>query len=225
MSIQMIERLVLKDWYLHRLAIALMASGAIIGVVLAGLPGHVAPGIGVSLVLCLFIAITFYLPLSNVLAERTEKTLPFIMSLPVSPREYTVSKILANLLLYLILWLAVAAVAILVLHDKTNGILGLSDGHFHVVMLGFMVFFTFVLGFAIITESIGWTVALIVTLMFLLGNVATQLVPLIPAARQFLADIALQGTQYYVALGAEVAAIAGMFLVTSYAQSHKRDFL
>lgn len=224
MKIRMIGQLVFKDWYLHRLAIALMSGGAMLGVVLAATPGQVVPQIGLSLVLSLFIAITFYLPLSTVLGERTEKTLPFIMSLPVSPAEYTASKILANLFLYLILWIAVAAVAMLFLHDP-RGVMGLSDGHFHVLMLGFIVFFTFILGFSIITESMGWTITLIVALMFLLGNVATQVVPLIPAARQFLADVALRGAQYYWALGAELVAIAGMFFVTFYVQSNKKDFL
>lgn len=225
MNIRMIGRLVLKDWYLHRPAIALMSGGAALGVVLTATHGQAVPGIGLSLVLALFIAITFYLPLSTVLGERTEKTLPFIMSLPVSPAEYTASKILANLFLYLILWIAVAAVAMLFLHDKSHGILGLADGQFHVLMLGFIVFFTFILGFSIITESMGWTVALIVVFMLLLGNVATQVVPLIPAARQFLADMALRGAQYYWALGAEVVAITGVFFMTFYVQSNKKDFL
>jgi hypothetical protein len=36
-------------------------------------------------------------PASPVVAERAEHTLAFVMSLPISPAEYTAAKILANL--------------------------------------------------------------------------------------------------------------------------------
>ena len=38
----------------------------------------------------------------TVVEERNEQTLPFVMSLPISPMEYTTAKILANLLIFLV---------------------------------------------------------------------------------------------------------------------------
>ena len=42
--------------------------------------------------------------MATVVEERTDQTLPFVMSLPISAAEYTTAKILANLLIFLIPW-------------------------------------------------------------------------------------------------------------------------
>ena len=221
----MIKRLVLKDWYLHRLAIGLMTGGILLGMALAAVPGHTAALMGLNLILSLFIALTFYLPLSTVLNERTEKTLPFVMSLPVSPADYTMAKIISNVVLYLLPLLATALGVSLVFRGEGGGSLPIAIGHAHVVLLGMLTLFSFIVGFAIITESMGWTVALIVVTMFLFGNVVMQLVPRFPAAQQFLVDIANQGGAYFSALGVEALLILGILGLTFYVQANKRDFL
>lgn len=219
-----IRKLIAKDWYLQRVAISLMLGGAILGAVFAIIPGQLGLSVGFSLTMCVLIALTFYLPLTTVIGERTDKTLPFVMSLPVTPAEYTASKILANLLLYLVPWTVAALSFALILRDGSTTT-GIPEGYVHVLLIGFFVVFMFVLGFAIIFESMGWTIALIVILMFLLGNVATQVVPRIPGARQFLLNVGLRGPEYYWTMGGELVAICALIAVTFFVQSRKRDFL
>jgi hypothetical protein len=225
MKLFIVRRLIAKDWYLHRVAISLMLGGAILGGAFAVIPGQLGLSVGLSLTMCVLIALTFYLPLTTVIGERADKTLPFVMSLPVSPAEYTASKILANLLLYLIPWTVAALSFALILRDGSTTATGIPEGYVHVLLIGFFVVFMFVLGFAIIFESMGWTIALIVILMFLLGNVATQVVPRIPGARQFLLNVGLRGPEYYWTLGGELVAICVLIALTFFVQSRKRDFL
>lgn len=225
MNSLMIRRLVLKDWYLHRVAIGLICGGIFLGMALTAAPGHTAALMGLNLILCLFIALTFYLPLSTVLNERIEKTLSFIMSLPVTPADYTMAKIVSNLVLYMLPLLATALGVSLVFRGEGGGAALIAIGHAHVVLAGMLTLFSFIVGFALITESMGWTVALIVVLMFVFGNVALQLVPRFPAARQFLADIAARGGAYFAALGVEALLIFAILGLTFYVQANKRDFL
>ena len=218
-----IQKLIGKDWYLHRVAIGLLLGGAILGGICAAIPGNTGISIGVSLSMCVLIALTFYLPLTTVIGERTDKTLPFLMSLPVTPAEYTLSKILANLLLYLVPWTVAALNFSLVFREGSAA--GVPAGYVNVLLIGFFVVFMFVLGFAIIFESMGWTIALIVILMFLLGNMATQIVPRIPGAKQFLMNVGQRGPEYYWTIAIELLLMAVLIGVTFFVQSRKRDFL
>jgi ABC-2 type transport system permease protein len=225
MNVLMIKRLVLKDWYLHRLAITLMTGGIALGIALLALPGNTIPLIGLNLIISLFVALTFYLPLSTVLSERTEKTLPFVLSLPTSPAEYTTAKIVANVALFLVPLAGVAFGYQLIIQTEFGQMLGISVYHSHILLLGLLIFFSFVLGFSLITESMGWTIALIVLTMFVCSSVLTQLVPRVPVLRQFIADIAKGETEYFIALSIELGIILGLLALTYWIQIRKRDFL
>lgn len=225
MNPMMIMRLVRKDWFLNRVAIGLMSGGLVLGMGLVAIPDSTTSLMGLNLIVCLFIALTFYLPLSTVLNERTEKTLAFVMSLPVSPAEYTMAKIISNMVLYMLPLLATGIGIALALPGDGEGSLPIAPGHAHIVLVGMLTLFSFVLAFALVTESMGWTVALIVVLMFTFGNVIQQIVPRIPEARQFFADTAMRGSEYYVAMGVEVILVAVILGLTFYLQANKKDFV
>jgi len=202
-----------------------MSCGIALGIALTALPGNTIPLIGLNLIFCLFVALTFYLPISTVLSERTAKTLPFVLSLPTSPAEYTTAKSLANVLLFFVPLAGVAIGYQLIVPTEFGQMLGISVYHSHVLLLFLLVFFSFVLGFSLITESMGWTIALIVLTMFLGSNVLTQLVPRVPALREFISDIARGGWEYFTALSIELGVILGLLAITYWVQIRKRDFL
>jgi hypothetical protein len=220
-----VARLVRKDGYLHRVPIALMLAGSVAGLLLLLVPGRATAGIGASLILGLFIALTFYLPMSTVLEERSGRTLPFVLSLPVSPAEYVAAKIVVNLLLFLVPWLAVLGGGILMRGRLPSAQETVPGGYALVLLGGLLVFFCFVLGFALITESTGWTVTLIVASMFLFGNVATQLLPRLPGARTWLEGIAAAAGPLYATLGTEAAAAGAILAASFWFQTRKGDFL
>ncbi len=193
-------------------------------------PGKTTSSIGGSLVLSMFIALIIYLPLTTVLEERTKKTLPFIMSLPVSPAEYAAAKLSANLLLFLVPWSAGGLGAALLTARLTNGDGApiaslLSTGYLPAFMGGIVVIFAFILSFAIMTESMGWTIGLIVGSMFLFGNVVTQVFPRLPGASAYLSEVAARGPALFWTLGAEALAVVLLLVATFSLQVRKRDFL
>jgi ABC-2 type transport system permease protein len=71
--------------------LALVAKGGKVGFLL-----------GMIALVTVLIAVGVQLATSTIVQERKDQTLPFVMSLPISYREYTASKILGNLLIFLV---------------------------------------------------------------------------------------------------------------------------
>jgi ABC-2 type transport system permease protein len=111
-----VRRLILKDWYLNRwIFLSSIPVGlASIAIVLTGKP--VAFMFSVILLCMVVVGVGAQLAVVTTVNERKEQTLAFIMSLPISWREYTAAKILANLIIFLIPWLLITAGAISVLY-------------------------------------------------------------------------------------------------------------
>src|ERR1700710_2365572 len=96
----MIKCLILKDWYFLRGPIAgYLAAGALALAPIAA--GNEAPVyLGTVLLLTVLIGLGIHLPMATVVQERPDHPLPFVMSLPISPRDYTTAKVLANVTLF-----------------------------------------------------------------------------------------------------------------------------
>jgi ABC-2 type transport system permease protein len=112
MNYLMVRRLILKDWYLNRWIIlgSIPVGLAALALILTGSKAAFLLSI---IVLCIvLIGVGAQLAMVTAVNERREQTLAFIMSLPVSWREYTAAKILANLLLFLIPWMALTLAAL-----------------------------------------------------------------------------------------------------------------
>jgi ABC-2 type transport system permease protein len=218
-----VRLLVLKDWYLNRIAIGLVLGGTIFGLALSAVEVGPVASAGLSILACTFISLTFYLPLQTVLQEREQKTLPFILSLPVSPRDYVAAKILANILIFLVPLLSTAAGVALVF--ESNPLTTQLEGPAPAVLLGALLFFVCILAFAIISESTGWTVALTVSLMFVTFNVAGRLLAQFEPAAAFLAQVRVRGPAFYWTIGAELLMVAAIVAVTFWAHGRKRDYL
>ena len=104
MNYRMLKPLIQKDWYLQRFVILGYSLAGLVALVLVNLPDQTWANIGNLLLISVLIAFGFHLAVGNIITERSQHTLPFIMSLPVSVREYTLGKILANSLIYLVPW-------------------------------------------------------------------------------------------------------------------------
>ena len=91
----LIKPLIQKDWYLQRY---LILGYSIIGLLALGIvsvPSELWFAVGSIGLITVLISLGIHLIMTSVIEERTLHTLPFIMSLPISVREYTTSKILA----------------------------------------------------------------------------------------------------------------------------------
>ncbi|HVU00002.1 MAG TPA: ABC-2 transporter permease [Acidobacteriaceae bacterium] len=150
----MVRRLILKDWYLNRWMIfgSIPAGLASLAIVLTG--KQVAFMLCIILLCMVIVGVGAQLAMVTTVNERKEQTLAFIMSLPVSWREYTAAKLLANLIIFIIPWLALTAgaIGVLCLPGATHGLIP-----FTAIMAVEMLITTCLIVVAgVITESQAW---------------------------------------------------------------------
>jgi hypothetical protein len=182
-NVAMIRHLVAKDLRFQRapMAVAGVVSAAALAM-LASASG-MAFYVGSVLLITVVISVGIYLALMTVLAERTQGMLPFVMSLPIGVREYTLAKLLSSLALFLAPWCVIGAGAAAVI--LTRG--AVPDGllpYAVVLLLHLLTGYVLTLGVALISESEGWS-------MVVAGA----------------ANLAVQGFMYWTSHLADVAAV------------------
>ncbi|MBC3875149.1 hypothetical protein [Undibacterium flavidum] len=130
--------------------------GLLIGLTLIGMAKTWAFYAGGMILLVLLICVGGFAIQTSLLNERREHTLTFMMSLPMTPMTFFWSKVLANLVLYLVPFLiVVAGTAFLVLFTPLpDGILIWSF-----LIYGFLATNFFIsLSAALVLESEGWNI-------------------------------------------------------------------
>jgi ABC-2 type transport system permease protein len=157
LNFAVVRRLILKDWYLNRRMIlgSLPVGLGALALVLTGKP--ITFMICIILLCFVLVGSGCYLGVATTVNERKEQTLAFVMSLPVSWREYTIAKILANLIIFLIPWLLLTAgaIGILLLPGATHGLVPFAA----IMALEMLITTSLIVAAGIITESQAWTTA------------------------------------------------------------------
>lgn len=236
MNPRTVFRLSAKDLYLLRLPLALYTLCGIAAVVLANLGDRSARALGVTLAVNIFIAACFHLVLGNVLSERQNRTLAFTMSLPVSPREVTAGKLLSCIGMYLLCGVF-AAVALVALSPVDVAAVAAHDGrsflshalgwaaYFGLTLGGFLVLFAVVLATAIVSESLGWTIAVSTALIFVVGNSLILFGSRIQMLTAYVRELARGGPALGWTLALETCLVVAILSCTFYLQDRKQSFL
>jgi hypothetical protein len=228
--------LIVKDCSLMRVPIAAYVISAIVGLILTVGCGDAGRGAGITLALNVLIGVSFHVVLGPVLGERERKTLAFVMSLPVTPRGYAAAKLLSAFALFLIP--ATVAATTLVFLSPVDVVSAMAASHrsvlshvlgwvgYYALVLGaWVLFFSIVLAAAIVSESIGWTIAVLTGLIFVFGNIVLQVLPSIGWIGRYLRDLARGGITLPVTLGAEALGIAFVVTLTLMLQGRKTSFV
>jgi len=223
MNYAMVRRLIWKDWYLQRWAIlgSLVGVVATLGIIATG--AKVAFLIGLILLIMVIISIGAQMAVATIVTERKEQTLPFVMSLPISYREYTASKIWGNLIIFLVPWvtMVLGSFGLLLLSPSSRGLLPYTA----IMSTEILLSTCLILAVALITESQGWTVVAI-----MVGNLAVNgigyVVAHIPGIAKEMWGSTIQWSGAASALLlAEFAIVVLLLGVTFLVQSKKKDFL
>ena len=110
-------RLIAKDLYLYRWLIAGALAAGIASLVLSRFTGGdnvtTGPNLGILLYMTTVIAFGISLPML-VLKEHQNKSQLFVLSLPVSPAQYSSAKVWAALIAFLVPWLTLTAGVVVV---------------------------------------------------------------------------------------------------------------
>jgi ABC-2 type transport system permease protein len=224
MNYVILKPLIQKDWYLQRFVILGYSLAGVVALVMVNLQNQFWANIGNLLLISVLLAFGFHLAISNIISERNQHTLPFIMSLPVSVREYTLGKILANLIIYLVPWTILSIAGFVVILARDN----LPDGLIPFITLIFvqlLVNYCFALMTALITESVNWIIGAV-----LLGNVVLQgflgFISNSPNMKiNMTGSSVIWDATTFLILVAQLSAIAIFFGITFLVQAKKTDFV
>jgi hypothetical protein len=224
MNYSMVKRLILKDWYLQRWSIvAAIAGGAItLAVIVTG--GKAGFLLGVIGLVTVLIAVGAQVAMATTVLERKEQTLPFVMSLPVSYREYTAAKILAILSIFLLPWLTLVFGSLVILTISPESPGGLIP-YAAIMATEILVSTCLVVAVAVTSESQGWTIGAIMVGNLAL-NVAGYYVAHIPSiARGMYGHTVLWSPAASVLLLAEFGMAVLLLGLTFFFQARRTDFL
>jgi len=221
MNRALMMRLIAKDWYLSRVPLMLIALA---GVVSTGLlySGKTAGLAGLISALISLVFLSILIPQLTVMNERKQGNLAFVMSLPISPAEYTMSKVLGNLSAFVLLWAAIAGAVL--------GTIAFIPGAGGVIPLGVVaalapfVSFCLLLSVAIVTES-----ELLSMVTIGITNVAYSfwwfLFRLPGFGENLKSPVPVWSGAILTIIGAQISVILLALTLTFYLQSRKTDFV
>jgi ABC-2 type transport system permease protein len=220
----MVRHLIQKDWQLNRQQVFItMAAGAVaLAVVqIRSEPAMVVGGVWFFISL---IMVGTMLPMGGIVNERKKQNLAFLMSLPISPIQYTTSKLLSSVGMFLVPWLTLVLAALSLIEIRgiiPRGVIPLM------LILGFLPFIGFCLitSAALIGESEGWGIAANVACSSSYGLVwyfLTRIPSLMVYAK---GPTPVWNSTALEILAGEAAFVPLMLGLTYFLQSRKRDFV
>ena len=219
----MVWKLVVKDWQVYQKQLAGFVAGMLLALGLIGMGTPLMASAGALLLLVQLLVVGTYAIQSSIMAERKQQTVPFIMSLPVTPMDVYWGKLLANLVIYLVPFLLVTGglLALILSTPRPDG----AVPWLAVVALFMLAIFCVSLCVAIAVESEGWNIFAILALMTLIGPFLYWVSRLDGIVQYLKTDDIVWSAPVLGVLAAEVAVIAVAILVTSWIHARKASFL
>jgi len=183
-NIPIIKLLVAKDWQLFEKQLAAYVAGGIVALCFLGLGKAWSFYVGSLLLIIVMVATACFSISTSLLAERKEHTLAFIMSLPISPRDFYLAKLVGNLITFSVpfLIMALGTEAVILLTPLPNGLFVYS-----LLLFAYIAFaYCISLGVAMSVESEGFNTFTMIASMALI-NPFLMMLGQIPAIGQKVA--------------------------------------
>lgn len=222
LNLPVIRLLVAKDWQLFRKQLAIYVLAGIVALCLLGLARPWAFYVGSLMLIIVLVSAACFSISTSLVVERKEQTLAFVMSLPVSPADFTVAKLAGNLLTF--------AVPFLVLLAGTLGLVlftPLPDGLFVYALLIFAwLLFAFSVSWAVAmsVQSEGWATFGMIASMVLI-NPYIMALSQIPAISDRVRDDAVVWTTPAVAILSTLTVLAvAIIAATTWQHARKAAF-
>ncbi len=156
--------------------------------------------------------------------EKEKSTQPFILSLPVSAKQFTQAKMLINLPVFLGFWLVVAFAVFYFAFGR--GLFAPGAVPFVTILfLGVFVAYSCILSTSLLSQSLAITVLSIA--IFEMGTSAYlwTVVYLDPIARHINGPVMVWNTTALAIVGTQITVAVLALLFTLHMQSRKRDFI
>lgn len=162
-----IRLLMIKDWQLFQKQLAAYLLAGIVSLGFLGMAKPWAFYIGSLLLIIILVAIACFAISTSLLTERKEQTLAFVMSLPVSPLDFTVAKLAGNLLTFSVPFLVMALFTAIIVYSTPlpDGLIVLAALIFGHVLVAYCIALTV----AMQVESEGWNTFVMIGSMVLIN--------------------------------------------------------
>ncbi len=222
MRTSIVKQLVVKDLQIMKLYAIFYWIGGILAIVIAVLGGD-ASGIVATI---LFVAALFGAGVHSamlIVEERREQTLAFVMSLPISVREYTSAKLISNLLLVGAIWVTLSAASYLIFIGETmpNGTIPFMT----IVLVAIFVACIVILATTLIFETITPTIVAMVAANLLTQALLWWISDLHGIRSTIGGQVPVWNNTVLTVLTLQVATVVGLVGVTYYLQSKKTAFV
>jgi ABC-type transport system involved in multi-copper enzyme maturation permease subunit len=167
LNLPVIRLLIMKDWQLFQKQLAAYVLAGLAALTLLGLATPWAFYLGSLVLIVVLVAIACFAISTSLLVERKEQTLAFVMSLPVSPLDFTLAKLLGNLLTFGVPFVILLAGTLVVVLTTPlpDGLVVLALLLFGHVLLAYSVS----LAVAMQVESEGWNIFAMIASMVLIN--------------------------------------------------------
>lgn len=217
-----VGQLILKDWRLHRLPIILSLVCGGIALTIIQLGGQTPVLLGTAWFFIALIVFGSLVPVTNIVNEKKKQTMAFLMSLPVSPAQYTTAKLVSTVGMFLGPWLMLLSSALFLIYGRgifPQGVIPLTLILATAPFLGFCL----IAGAANVSE--GWGIALTVVCNSSYWLVWYGLMQLPAVTSGLKSPVAVWNPTELAILGGEFGLIALVLALTFFLQSRKRDFI
>lgn len=217
-----IKKLVAKDWYLTRKIIALYLVAGLFALSFISL-GEWQFFMGAVLLVTALIGLSNHQISITLIQERKEQTLPFIMSLPISPMDYLIAKMVANMTIFIIPWLILlfGAIVVILTTSIPDGLIPLTVIICVLMLANYCI--TWSTGIAVSSE--GATVAIMVSLNCLINPFMFIFSKTPSVATYIHTNNIVWGADIVGIIAAEVLVILLSLVVAIYIQVRKKVFL
>jgi hypothetical protein len=224
MNTHTIGILFLKDLYLSRRPLFAYFVAGIASVAIGVVPHQTIAFAGFVLILTVAIASGMHLLGELLISEGNEQTRTFILSLPVSLLDYSFAKIAVVLTTFLIPWFTMLACSIVLTAvlpwGKTGAVPVLV-----VIFLELLAAFALQLVTAVISESVGWTVCVMVACNVFLNLFLITLFQMPEVSEQMKSNVPTPGPLLMQIMWIEVAIIVVALALALALQTRKRDLV
>ncbi len=227
MNRSIIGLLIAKDLYLQRWLIAIALVAGVVSLVISGFSAedNVRTGlnIGILLFITTMVAFGIFVAMLGILKERQDKSQLFVLSLPVSPAQYSIAKVWAALIAFLAPW-AVLTGGVVVWTAVTDRPAG-GIPSFVLMMTFFLASFCVLTAIVAITMSELWAIAGILLTNLAVTMFLTTFGRLTGVAGRGQDAAATWSPAVLTVLGVEIAAILLSLGLAFFIPSRKKDFL
>jgi len=219
-----VRQMIWKDIQLHRTHILATMMCGFVALALLLFKREASTYLGILAFFIALVLVGCLLAASNILNERKKQTLPFMMSLPISSTQYTTSKLVGTVVMFMIPWLTLLLAAVWLISVK--GVLphGLIPLTVIVLMLPFVALCG-ITAMTLVGETEGWSIAANVVFNSSYSLVWPFMMRIPALTRDLEGNHAVWNSTVLTILASEFGAIVLILAVTYYLQSRKRDFV